>query len=129
MARVWNAERTAIFAASVGTMQTVRQDRVARSVDAFVTTLWRKSEVWRARTIRRLRHVKDLPDGSQLADLQQTHSARFAPIRSGFGSSTTIDDDANTDTYRLFTTILIPTKPARSSWPLRMALGDRSRLR
>ena len=109
----------------------------------FSYALWRKAVqsgadlLWRARTDRGAptpRHVKDLPDGSWLADLRQTHSASklVAPIRSGFGSSTTRSmTDVNTPTPTACSPpSSIPTKPARSSWPLRTGVaGDRSRLR
>ena len=57
------------------------------------------------------RHVKDLPDGSWLADCSKTHSAqarRTDPIRVRVIDYTIDDGREHPDTYRLFTTILDP---------------------
>ena len=86
----------AIFAASVGTYKQSEAElteSLLTHLDQsmlliadrgfFSYALWRKAAqsgadlLWRARTDRGAptpRHVKDLPDGSWLADLQQTHS-------------------------------------------------------
>lgn len=123
----------AIFAASVGTYRqseaTLTEPLLGR-LDAgmllmadrgfFSYALWRKAIetgadlLWRARTDKSAPkpvHVEDLPDGSWLADLQQTHSAaarRAAPLRVRVIDYTIDDGRDNTGTYRLLTTILDP---------------------
>ena len=123
----------AIFAASVGTYKQSEaelSESLLTHLDQsmlliadrgfFSYALWRKAAqsgadlLWRARTDRGAptpRHVKDLPDGSWLADLQQTHSAqarRTDPIRVRVIDYTIDDGREHPDTYRLFTTILDP---------------------
>ena len=123
----------AIFAASVGTYKQSEAElteSLLTHLDQsmlliadrgfFSYALWRKAAqsgadlLWRARTDRGAptpRHVKDLPDGSWLADLQQTHRAqarRTDPIRVRVIDYTIDDGREHPDTYRLFTTILDP---------------------
>ena len=83
----------------------------------FSYALWRKATatgadlLWRVRTDRggpTPIHLEDLPDGSWLAHLQQTHSAaaRAAePILVRVIDYTIDDGRDNPDTYRLFTTM------------------------
>ncbi len=123
----------AIFAASVGTYKQSEaelSESLLTHLDQsmlliadrgfFSYALWRKVSqsgadlLWRARTDRGAptpRHVKDLPDGSWLADLRQTHSAqarRTDPIRVRVIDYTIDDGREHPGTYRLFTTILDP---------------------
>lgn len=86
----------------------------------FSYTLWRKAAatgadlLWRIRTDKsapKPNWVADLPDGSWLADLQQTHSAaarRAAAIRVRVIDYTIDDGRDNPLSYRLFTTVLDP---------------------
>jgi hypothetical protein len=86
----------------------------------FSYALWRKAIatgadlLWRVRTDRggpTPIHLQDLPDGSWLAHLQQTHSAaaRAAEPMLVRVIDYTIDDGRdNPDTYRLFTTLTDP---------------------
>lgn len=90
----------------------------------FSYALWRKAVgtgaelLWRIRTDKtapKPTHVQDLPDGSWLADLRQTHSAaaRAAePIRVRVIDYTIDDGRENATTYRLFTTLLDPQEVA-----------------
>lgn len=70
--------------------------------------------LWRIRTDKsgpKPVHVQDLPDGSWLADLRQTHSAaaRAAqPMRVRVIDYSIDDGRENTTSYRLFTTIVDP---------------------
>lgn len=84
----------------------------------FSYALWRKAIatgadlLWRVRTDKggpKPRHVKDLPDGSWLAELQQTHSAaarRAEPMLVRVIDYTIDDGRQNAQQYRLLTTIL-----------------------
>ncbi len=84
----------------------------------FSYALWRKATgtgvdlLWRIRTDKSAPKptlVEDLPDGSWLAHLQQTHSAaarRVEPILVRVIDYTIDDGRENPETYRLFTTIL-----------------------
>lgn len=86
----------------------------------FSYALWRKASatgadlLWRVRTDKggpKAVHVRDLPDGSWLAQLQQTHSAaaRRAELIGVRVIDYTIDDGRDNPTgYRLLTTILDP---------------------
>ncbi|GAC1536098.1 MAG: IS4 family transposase [Marmoricola sp.] len=86
----------------------------------FSYALWRRAIatgadlLWRVRTDRSGPtpiHLQDLPDGSWLAHLQQTHSAaaRAAEPMLVRVIDYTIDDGRdNPDTYRLFTTVTDP---------------------
>ncbi len=86
----------------------------------FSYALWRKAIatgadlLWRVRTDRggpTPIHLQDLPDGSWLAHLRQTHSAaaRAAePILVRVIDYTIDDGRENPDTYRLFTTLTDP---------------------
>jgi hypothetical protein len=90
----------------------------------FSYALWRKAIatgadlLWRVRTDRggpTPIHLEDLPDGSWLAHLQQTHSAaaRAAEPMLVRVVDYTIDDGRdNPDTYRLFTTLTDPAEAA-----------------
>ena len=123
----------AVFAAEVGTYaesEAVLADRlVGRLTPGMLLTadrgffsyaLWRKASgsgadlLWRIRTDKSAPkpvHVEDLPDGSWLADLRQTHSAearRAQPIRVRVIDYTLDDDREDATSYRLFTTILDP---------------------
>lgn len=123
----------AVFAAQVGTYaesEGVLADRLlGRVVPGMLVTadrgffsyaLWRKASaagadlLWRIRTdtsAPKPIHVEDLPDGSWLADLRQTHSkaAREAePMRVRVIDYTLDDSRENPTGYRLFTTVLDP---------------------
>lgn len=127
----------ALFAAEVGTYaesEAVLADRlVDRLVPGMLLTadrgffsyaLWRKAAatgtdlLWRIRTDSsgpKPVHVEDLPDGSWLADLRQTHSkaARAAEPMRVRVIDYTLDDGrqesrVNPTGYRLFTTIVDP---------------------
>ncbi|MEN2512702.1 IS4 family transposase [Gordonia polyisoprenivorans] len=86
----------------------------------FSYALWRKAIatgadlLWRVRTDKggpKPRHVKDLPDGSWLAELQQIHSAaarRAEPMLVRVIDYTIDDGRENAEQYRLLTTILDP---------------------
>jgi len=133
----------AVFAAEVGTYaesEAVLADRlVGRLAPGMLLTadrgffsyaLWRKAIgtgadlLWRIRTDKsgpKPVHVEDLPDGSWLADLRQTHSkaARAAePIRVRVIDYTLDDgrqqDRENATGYRLFTTVLDPSQASAS---------------
>ena len=88
--------------------------------------------LWRVRTDRggpTPIHLQDLPDGSWLARLQQTHSAaaRAAEPMLVRVVDYTIDDGRdNPTTYRLFTTLPTPSRRPRSSWPRPTPNGGRS---
>lgn len=74
--------------------------------------LWRVST---GRSAPKPVFVADLPDGSWLADLRQTHSAaarRAAPMRVRVVDYTIDDGRDNPEVYRLFTTILDPGEAA-----------------
>ena len=86
----------------------------------FSYALWRKAAstgadlLWRIRTDKSAPkpiYVEELPDGSWLADLRQTHSkaAREAePMRVRVIDYTIDDGRENAASYRLFTTVLDP---------------------
>lgn len=89
----------------------------------FSYALWRKLTasteadlLWRVSTGRSAPKpvfVADLPDGSWLADLKQTHSAaarRAAPMRVRAVDYTIDDGRDHPEAYRLFTTILDPAE-------------------
>lgn len=123
----------AMFAAEVGTYtesEAVLADRLVDRLEPemlltadrgfFSYTLWRKAVgtgadlLWRIRTDKsapKPTHVQDLPDGSWLAELRQTHSAaarRAEPIRVRVIDYLLDDGRENTGSYRLFTTVLDP---------------------
>ena len=129
----------AVFAAQVGTYSESEAVLADRLVDRlapgmlltadrgfFSYALWRKASacgadlLWRIRTDKsgpKPVHVEDLPDGSWLADLRQTHSkaARAAePMRVRVLDYTLDDgrheDSENATGYRLFTTVLDPSE-------------------
>ncbi len=70
--------------------------------------------MWRIRTDKsgpKPVHLEDLPDGSWLADLRQTHSAEARsadPMRVRVIDYTLDDGRENPHSYRLFTTVLDP---------------------
>lgn len=86
----------------------------------FSYALWRKAIgsgadlLWRIRTDKSAPkpvHVEDLPDGSWLADLRQSHSAaarRAEPMRVRVIDFRLDDGRQNPTSYRLFTTLLDP---------------------
>jgi hypothetical protein len=86
----------------------------------FSYALWRKASatgadlLWRVRTDRggpNPTHLHDLPDGSWLAQLHQTHSAaarRAEPMPVRVIDYTIDDGRDNGQTYRLFTTLTDP---------------------
>jgi hypothetical protein len=123
----------AIFAAAVGTYaqpeSALVESLLARLESGMLVTadrgvfsyaLWRNAIatgadlLWRVSTQQsgpKPRHVKDLPDGSWLAELQQTHSAaarRAAPMLVRVIDYTIDDGRENAEQYRLLTTILDP---------------------
>ena len=123
----------AVFAAEIGTYSVSEAALAERLLDRlasgmlltadrgfFSYALWRKASatgadlLWRIRTDKfgpKPTHVQDLPDGSWLARLHQTHSAaaRRAEAMLVRVIDYTIDDGRqNPDTYRLFTTLLDP---------------------
>ena len=123
----------AVFAAEVGTYTeseaTLTEQLLPRLGPGMLLTadrgffsyaLWRNATatgadlLWRIRTDRSAPkpiHVEDLPDGSWLADLRQTHSAaarRAEPMRVRVIDYTINDGRENPASYRLFTTLLNP---------------------
>jgi len=129
----------AVFAAEVGTYSESEAVLADRLVDQlapgilltadrgfFSYALWRKASgsgadlLWRIRTDRsgpKPVHVEDLPDGSWLADLRQTHSAvaRAAePMRVRVIDYTLDDGRENAAGYRLFTTVVDPSQASAS---------------
>lgn len=123
----------AIFAANIGsysqseaTLVEPVLDRLASGMllmadrGFFSYALWRRSIatgadlLWRVSTARSgptPHHVSDLPDGSWLADLQQSHSAaarRATPMRVRVIDYTIDDGRDNPTSYRLLTTLLDP---------------------
>jgi len=124
-----------VFAAEVGTYtqsETALAERLLDRLEPgmlltadrgfFSYALWRSATatgadlLWRIRTDQAAPkpvHVEDLPDGSWLADLRQTHSAaarRAEPIRVRVIDYTLDDGRENPTGYRLFTTLLDPTE-------------------
>jgi Insertion element 4 transposase N-terminal/Transposase DDE domain len=125
----------AVFAAEIGTYAeseaTLTEPLLTRLEPGMLLTadrgffsyaLWRKAVVtgadllWRVRTDKaapKPTHVEDLPDGSWLAHLRQTHSAaarRAEPILVRVIDYTIDDGRENPETYRLFTTLLDPVE-------------------
>ena len=125
----------AIFAASVGTYAqseaTLVEPLLGRLTPGMLLTadrgffsyaLWRKAIatgadlLWRVRTDAtgpKPVHVRDLPDGSWLAQLHQTHSAaarRAEPMAVRVVDYTIDDGRDNQTTYRLLTTLLDPAE-------------------
>jgi hypothetical protein len=123
----------AVFAAQIGTYSdseaTLAKRLLDRLVPGMVLTadrgffsydLWRKAVATGADLLWRIRidkagpkptHLEDLPDGSWLAHLRQTHSAaarREEPILVRVVDYTIDDGRENPETYRLFTTMLEP---------------------
>ena len=123
----------AMFAAQVGTysqseatlteplLEALEPDMLLLADRGFFSyALWRKAIgtgadlLWRVRTDRagpKPAHVEDLPDGSWLAHLQQTHSAaarREEPMLVRVLDYSIDDGRANPTSYRLFTTVLDP---------------------
>ncbi|MDJ1372810.1 IS4 family transposase [Gulosibacter molinativorax] len=123
----------AIFAAEIGPYRESEATLAARLVPKlqrgmvltadrgfFSYALWRKATatgadlLWRIRTDKSAPkpvHVADLPDGSWLADLRQTHSAaarRAEPMRVRVIDYTIDDGREHPERYRLFTTLLDP---------------------
>ena len=90
----------------------------------FSYALWRRAIgtgadlLWRVRTDKsapKPTHVEDLPDGSWLAHLHQTHSAaarRQEPMLVRVIDYTIEDGRENPTSYRLFTTLLDPDEVA-----------------
>ena len=88
----------------------------------FSYALWRRAISTGANLLRRIRtdkcapkasHVEDLPDGSWLAHLQQTHSAaarQEEPLLVRVIDYTVKDGRDNPTSYRLFTTLLDPAE-------------------
>jgi len=125
----------AIFAARVGTYaqsEATLADSLIGQLAAgmlltadrgfFSYSLWRKAIgtgadlLWRVRTDRAgptPRHLKDLPDGSWLGQLQQKHSAaarREEPMPVRVIDYTIDDGRDNPTSYRLLTTLLDPAQ-------------------
>ena len=123
----------AVFAAEIGTYcqseATLAERLLGRLEPGMLLTadrgffsyaLWRKATgtgadlLWRIRTDKsgpKPTHVEDLPDGSWLAHLQQTHSAaarRAEPMLVRVIDYTIEDGRENPTAYRLFTTLLDP---------------------
>jgi len=138
----------AVFAAEVGAYTQSEAVLAGRLVDRlapgmllsadrgfFSYALWRKAAktgadlLWRIRTDKSAPkpiHVADLPDGSWLADLHQTHSkaARAAEaMRVRVIDYTLNDGRENAAGYRLFTTLLDPGEA--SATDLAMAYSQR----
>lgn len=110
----------------------------------FSYALWRKAIgtgadlLWRVRTDKagpKPTHVEDLPDGSWLAHLRQTHSAaarREAPLLVRVIDYTIDDGRENPETYRLFTTLLDPDEVAATDlaaaytqrWEIELAFDE-----
>ena len=125
----------AIFAARIGTYAeseaTLTEPLLDRLTPGMVLTadrgffsyaLWRKAIgtgadlLWRVRTDKfgpKPSHLEDLPDGSWLAHLRQTHSAaarREEPMLVRVLDYTIDDGRENPTSYRLFTTLTDPTE-------------------
>ncbi len=125
----------AVFAAEIGTYresEAALADRLLNRLEPgmlltadrgfFSHALWRKAIatgadlLWRIRTDKaapRPTHVQDLPDGSWLAHLRQTHSAaarREEPMLVRVIDYTIDDGRPNPTAYRLFTTLLEPAE-------------------
>jgi hypothetical protein len=123
----------AVFAAEIGAYPeseaTLAERLLDRLVPGMVLTadrgffsyaLWRKAIatgadlLWRIRTDKsgpKPTHLEDLPDGSWLAHLRQTHSAaarREEPMLVRVIDYTIDDGRANPTAYRLFTTLTDP---------------------
>jgi len=123
----------AVFAAQIGTYSESEATLAERLLDRlapgmvltadrgfFSYALWRKASatgadlLWRIRTDKagpKPTHLEDLPDGSWLAHLQQTHSAaarREEPMLVRIIDYTLDDGRENPGSYRLFTTLLDP---------------------
>ena len=123
----------AVFAAQIGTYSQSEATLTAPLLDRlepgmllladrgyFSYDLWRRATaagaglLWRIRTDPagpKPTHVQDLPDGSWLAHLHQTHSAaarRADPMLVRVLDYTLDDGRENPMTYRLFTTLLDP---------------------
>ena len=123
----------AMFAASIGTYAESEATLAGPLMEAlepgmlltadrgfFSYRLWRRAVatgadlLWRVRTDRAAPkpvHVEDLPDGSWLADLRQTHSAaarRAEPMRVRVIDYAIDDGREHPESYRLFTTVLDP---------------------
>ena len=123
----------AIFAAEIGTYSQSEATLTVPLLDRlepgmlltadrgfFSYALWRKAIgtgadlLWRVRTDKsapKPTHLEDLPDGSWLAHLQQTHSAaarREEPMLIRVIDYTIDDGRENSTSYRLFTTMLDP---------------------
>lgn len=110
----------------------------------FSYALWRKTAVTGADLLWRIRtdtsapkpiHIEDLPDGSWLADLRQTHTAaarRAEPMRVRVIDYTIDDGRENPTTYRLFTTLLDPHEAAATElaaaytqrWEIELAFDE-----
>lgn len=147
----------AIFAAEVGTCSqgeaTLTEPLLDRLEPGMLLTadrgffsyaLWRRAigtgadSLWRIRTDRsgpKPIHVEDLPDGSWLAHLQQTHSAaarREEPMLVRVIDYTIEDGRENPAGYRLFTTLLDPDEVTASElaaaytqrWEIELAFDE-----
>ena len=110
----------------------------------FSYALWRKASgtgadlLWRVRTDQagpKPTHVEDLPDGSWLAHLQQTHSAAAraaTPMLVRVVDYTIEDGRENPTSYRLFTTMLDPDEVAATDlaaaytqrWEIELAFDE-----
>jgi len=129
----------AIFAAQVGTYRQSEATLTEPLLDRlesgmllladrgfFSYALWRKATgtgadlLWRVRTDTagpKPTHLEDLPDGSWLAHLHQTHSAsarRQEPMLVRVIDYTIDDGRQNPETYRLLTTMVDPDEVAAS---------------
>lgn len=125
----------AVFAAEIGKYSQSEATLTAAMLDRlqpgmllladrgfFSYALWRKAIatgadlLWRIRTDKSApqpAHLQDLPDGSWLAHLHQTHSAaarRAKPMLVRVIDYTIDDGRDNPETYRLFTTLLDPAE-------------------
>ena len=123
----------AVFAAEIGTYPESEAALAERLLDRLVPgmvltadrgffsyVLWRKAVatgadlLWRIRTDKsgpKPTHLEDLPDGSWLAHLRQTHTAaarRAEPMLVRVIDYTIDDGRDNPTAYRLFTTMLDP---------------------
>jgi hypothetical protein len=130
----------AVFAAKVGTYSQSEAALAEQLVDRlkpgmlltadrgfFSYALWRTASatgadlLWRIRTDQsapKPSHVEDLPDGSWLADLRQTHSAaarQAEPMRVRVIDYTIDDGRENPTAYRLFTTLLDPDEASATA--------------
>ena len=147
----------AIFAAEVGTYSQSEAALTGPLLDRlspgmlltadrgfFSYALWRKATgtgadlLWRVRTDTfgpKPTYLQDLPDGSWLAHLRQTHSAaarREEPMLVRVVDYTIDDGRANPTSYRLFTTLTDPSEVSASDlaaaytqrWEIELAFDE-----